>query len=79
MTALRELGVGKRYGTITDTRKSENNNSEAGPIISAHENNTATESKTRILTQKEVDEQIRHYRHFVDLIQLIRAMSIAHR
>ena len=62
----------------------ENNSSEAGPISSAHENNTDTESKTRILTQKVVNEKMKNHiapliRRLQDLIRLIQCISTGHR
>ena len=55
------LRNGKIYETAVNTSISENDSSEANPNMSAHETDTDIESETRILTQQEVDEQIRKY------------------
>ena len=56
-----ELRNGKKHETATKSDKNENNRSETNPVMSAHGNNTDKGSETRILTQEEVDEQIRNY------------------
>ena len=79
-----ELRNGKKHETATNSDKNENNRSETNPIMSAHGNNTDKGSETRILTQEEVDEQIRNYiapliRQLEDLTWLVQKMSTAHR
>ena len=81
---FRELRKSKKYEWATNSCMVGNNCSETYPIISVHESNKDTESKTRILTQKEVGEQIRSYiapltRQLEDLTCLIHGMLTAHR
>ena len=57
---------------------------ETNPILKAYGSNTNTESETRILTQEDIDEQIRNYivpltRQQKDLTRLSQGMSTAHR
>ena len=56
-----ELWNGKKYKTATNINMKKSNSSETSPIMSAHENNVRNDSEARILTHKEVDEQIRNY------------------
>ena len=81
---IRELKNGKKYETTANISISENNCAEIIPTVSAYESNTDTECETRIVTQEEVDEQIRNYnvsltRQLDDLTRLIQGMSTAHR
>ena len=76
------LRNGKKYETAANTRKSENGFSESSPIVSAPENNTDTESQTRISMQEKIHEQIRHYispltRLSGDMTRLIQGLSTA--
>ena len=62
----------------------ETNSSEASDILNALREKTDSESETRILTQKEVDELIKTYiaplnKQLEDLTQLIERMSSVHR
>ena len=50
---LREVRNGKEYENAASTDMSESIIIGNNPIMSAHENNTDSESKTRILTQEE--------------------------
>ena len=61
---------------------SEDKNSESNPIMSAKKIKTDSESGARILTQKEVDEQVKNYvasltKQLEDLTRLIQGMSAA--
>ena len=81
---LLELGNGKKYETNINTNMGKNNNSDTNPIMNANKNNTDNESETRILTQEEVDEQIRNYiapftGKLEYLTQLTQGMCTAHR
>ena len=72
----RELGQGKRYNTLTNTRMTGYNSSENSDILKAHRDN----AEASILTQKEVDEKIRTYfalwiKQLQDLIRLIQGRS----
>ena len=48
------LGNGKKYETMSESSSSGKN-----PVMSTHEDGVNSESETRILTQEEVNEQIR--------------------
>ena len=81
---FQKLGNGWKYETFANIRMSEKDSSESNPFKSAHQSNTDTDSETRILTQGEVDDQIRNYiapltRQLEKLIRLIQEMSTAHR
>ena len=81
---LEETRKGEKYETVTNNNLSESNSSEPNSIMSALENNTDNESKGRILTQVEVDEQIMNYivpltRQLEDSTRLIHGMATAHR
>ena len=58
--AIPELGNGKKYDTATNFNMSESNSVETNSIMGAPENITDEESETCILTQEEVEEQIRN-------------------
>ena len=79
----RESRKGKRYDTIANTSETETTCSENNNLLSAHGSNTDSESGALILTQGEVDEQIRTYialltKQQEDLTWLIQGMPSAH-
>ena len=58
---VREMRIGRNYDADNDMNLSENNSSESSRITSAHGDNINNKSEARLLTQEEVDEQIRNY------------------
>ena len=58
--ATRKLRNGKKCETATSSNMSESNNSEINYDMSAREISTDDESDARILTQEEVDEEIKN-------------------
>ena len=81
--AIRELSNRKKYETATSTNKSESDSSQINPIMSSYENNTENKSKTRILTQEGLDNQIKYYiapliTQIEDLTQMIQLMFTDH-
>ena len=74
---------GENYKTATSSTFNKSNSYETNPIMSIYEIKTDNESKACILTQEEVNEQIKKYisrlaKHLEDLIRLIQAMYTAH-
>ena len=65
------------------TRVSENNNVESNPVMIAHESNTDNKSEARIITRKNVDEQITFFAlltiQSLKLTPLIQTTLTAHR
>ena len=58
---------GKQREKIAITRLSENDSLETNTLLGARGSNTDFGSQTRILTQKEVEEQIKNYITFVTM------------
>ena len=81
---VQELGNGKKYETATSINLIESNFYERSPILSAHKDNVSIVSEARILTQEEIDDQIKIYitsltKQLENLTRLIQGMSTAHR
>ena len=58
---LQDLRNGKKYETIANTRLHEHGSSENLALLSSHWGDADSKSRTRILIQEEVDEQIKNY------------------
>ena len=78
----RFLRNGKKYKTATNTNISENSSSGNDPAMGSHEDEVSSESEAPILTQEDINEQIRCYiafqtKQLEGLVRLIQGMSSA--
>ena len=65
---IRKLKNSKRSEIATNSYMSDSNGSETNPIVNNHEINIDNESKTRIPSQKKLNEQIRNHGSLVALV-----------